>query len=78
MENQVDAIYENGAFRPVGNTKLDYPEGTRVILSVTELEPSSTALTVLDLAAGVYKGLSQDEIEEIERLALDRQNFFKR
>jgi len=30
----------------------------------------------LDLAAQVYEGLSESQIEEIERIALDRSDFF--
>jgi hypothetical protein len=31
---------------------------------------------IMNLAAQVYEGLSSDEIDEIERLALDRSHFF--
>ncbi|MCG3159489.1 MAG: hypothetical protein JMDDDDMK_00478 [Acidobacteria bacterium] len=30
----------------------------------------------LELAAQVYEGLSESEIDEIERIALDRNDFF--
>ena len=33
---------------------------------------------ILSLAAQVYEGLSPDEVDEIERLALDRSHFFAR
>jgi hypothetical protein len=31
---------------------------------------------ILNLAAGVYEGLSQQEIEDVEQIALDRRSFF--
>jgi len=77
MDDRVDAIYENGAFRPVGNPRIAYPEGTRVLLSVSEIEPT-TSLSVLDVAASVYSDLSKEEIEEIEKVAYDRKDFFNR
>ena len=33
---------------------------------------------ILRLAAQVYEGLSPDDVDEIERLALDRSHFFVR
>ena len=33
---------------------------------------------ILSLAAQVYEGLSPDDVDEIERLALDRSHFFAR
>jgi PHD/YefM family antitoxin component YafN of YafNO toxin-antitoxin module len=33
---------------------------------------------ILSLAAQVYEGLSPDDVDEIERLALDRNHFFAR
>jgi hypothetical protein len=33
---------------------------------------------ILQLAAQVYEGLSPGDVEEVERLALDRRHFFTR
>lgn len=67
-----DAVYEKGVFRPVqGSPHLT--EGQRVHLIV---EP--TEQTILDLAAGVYQGLTGDQVDEIERIALERKPFFGR
>ena len=72
MRHAIDAIYENGAFRPVQRDLLDIADGQRVRITVDdedECEPEA-----LRLAVSVYDGLSENEIEEIERIALDRGN----
>ena len=77
MTKNIDAIYENGTFRPIGNAKILLPSGTRVRLSVETLD-SSHIDNVLDLAASVYAGLSDQEIAEVEQIATDRTEFFSR
>ena len=72
MKQTIDAIYENGTFKPVEPAKVNVSEGQRVTLVVDDqllLEP-------LRLAAHVYEGLSAQEIDEIEHIALDRDRFF--
>lgn len=74
MRQTIDAIYENGLFKPVDPSKVHVAEGQRVKLVVTEQalpEP-------LRLAVQVYEGLSGQEINEIEKIALDRSHFFER
>ena len=75
MTKHVDAVYENGAFRPVGDTEISLSDGDRVRLTVEPILPN-TGLDVLKLAAKVYAGLSGGDVAEIERIALDRTNFF--
>lgn len=61
-----DAVYEKGVFRPVqGSPHL--AEGQHVRLIVEQAGTNG-----LDLAAGVYQGLTGDQVDEIERIALDR------
>ena len=74
MTKELDAIYENGTFRPVGDAELSLPDGARVRLSVKSVEPA--AADVLALAATVYTGLSESDIAEIEQIAMDRSHFF--
>ena len=64
------ATYRNGAFEP---TELlpQLPEGQTVTLSVVDEEPE-----ILRLANEVFAGLSDDEIDGIEAIALNRNNFF--
>ena len=74
MNKNVDAIYEDGAFRPVNDADIPLPNGTRVRLSV-ETVPDPGA-DVLELAASVYAGLSDAEIADVEEIATDRCDFF--
>jgi predicted DNA-binding antitoxin AbrB/MazE fold protein len=72
MKNAIDAVYENGAFRPLQPESVVVPNGQIVRLTIEdETEPEQ-----LRLAAQVYEGLSASEIDEIEHIALDRSNFF--
>jgi len=72
MKQTIDAIYENGTFRPLERDAVSIPDGQRVRLTVEdECEPEA-----LRLAMNVYHGLSDKDIDEIERIALDRGNFF--
>ena len=72
MKQAIDAIYENGTFRPLQRDTVTIPDGQRVRITVDdECEPES-----LRLAATVYDGLSDADIDEVERVALDRGSFF--
>lgn len=68
MKATVEAIFEDGIFRPVA--RLEISEGEHVRLTVETVRPERE--NPLDLAVRVYKGLRPDEIDEIERIALDR------
>lgn len=73
MQQILDAVYENGVFRPLQHPEI--PEGKQVRLVVetgTELAPDD----MLELAAQVYQGLSEQDIDEVEEVALDRRHFF--
>ena len=72
MTHAIDAIYENGAFRPIQADAIGIAEGQRVRLTIDDQDEPEA----LRLAAQVYAGLSEQEIEEIERIAFDRSNFF--
>ena len=73
MKQAVNAVYENGVFKPLKSPSL--PDGQLVRLEIdTTPEPSSDDL--LELAAKVYEGLSDQQIAEIEKIALDRRDFF--
>jgi predicted DNA-binding antitoxin AbrB/MazE fold protein len=73
MKEAVDAVYENGVFKPLKPPSLS--DGQLVRLEIeTALEVDSHDL--LELAAKVYEGLSDQQIAEIEKIALDRQDFF--
>jgi len=73
MKQTIDAVFENGSFRLVDSHSLHFSEGQRIKL-IVETAPEQEDL--IELAAQVYKGLSDDELNEIERIALDRSDFF--
>ena len=68
----IDAVYEKGTLRPIDPNALTLSEGQRVRLTVVA-EPD-----ILSLASQVYEGLSEEEIQRVEGMALDRSRFFDR
>jgi predicted DNA-binding antitoxin AbrB/MazE fold protein len=76
MTQTLDAIFENGSFKPVDNGSFPFSEGQRVKLIVEV--PAEPYDDLIELAGRVYEGLSDKEVDEVERLALDRSNFFDR
>lgn len=68
MTQNIEAVYEGGAFRPLQPEKVIAHEGERVKL-VIESKPLPK---VLELAMHMYDGLSEEEIDEIEKVILDR------
>ncbi len=74
MTQTIKAIYQNGMFKPLNPVSEEIAEGETVELTIKakRLSPDET----LKLAGQVYEGLSDGDIAEIERIALDRSNFF--
>ncbi len=67
------AVFEEGKFRLLEPSEIQLAEGQRVRITVeTDVTPDD----VLALAEQVYAGLSEEEIDAIERIALDRGTFF--
>jgi predicted DNA-binding antitoxin AbrB/MazE fold protein len=73
MRETLDAVFKKGVFRPVRRPNL--PEGMKVKITV-EPEPGRGKVDILQLAGRVLKGLSERELEEVRRIALDRRDFF--
>ncbi len=73
MTQTLEAIYQNGMFRPLGRSDLHLRDGQPVRITI-ETEAAET--NILELAADVYEGLSDEEVDEVERIALDRTAFF--
>lgn len=69
---KIEAVFQNGIFRPVEPANLTIKEGQRVKI-VVEMEELPH---ILKLATNVFAGLSNKEIDEIEQIALDRSDFF--
>ncbi len=74
MKTSVEAIFEDGVFKPVKPPAL--PDGQRVQITVETITRHAPD-EVLRIAADVYHGLSASEIEEIEEMAR-RRVFFTR
>ena len=72
MTQTIEAIYQNGIFKPLNPVSEEIAEGEKVTL-VVELEEINP---IMKLAENFYEGLSEDDIAEIEKVALDRSNFF--
>ncbi len=71
-DSPIDAVFENGLFQPLAPVHLSVREGERVRLRIEE----SRGETSLDQACHVYDGLLPAEIDEVERIALQRNEFF--
>ena len=69
----MEAVFEEGRFRLLEPSEVPLAEGQRVRITV---ETEATLDDVLALAEQVYAGLSGEEIDAIERIALDRDTFF--
>ena len=75
MKHIVKAVYENGVFKPIRAPEI--PQGQQVRLGIEPLtEPS--AEDMLKLAAQVYQGLSEQDIDEIDAMTRQRRDFFGR
>ena len=74
MTQTVEAVYQNGIFRPLSSLERELEEGEKVVINVESY--SENAKTIIKLAENFYEGLTEDEIDEIEKIALDRSNFF--
>jgi len=75
MKQFVEAIYEDGVFRPV--LPMELPVGERVRVEI-DVQPKVDVAAMLALAHKVYDGLSPEEIAEMEEVILDRSNFSRR
>jgi predicted DNA-binding antitoxin AbrB/MazE fold protein len=69
MKQTLDAIYENGVFRPL--TSPEIPDGQPVKL-IVQIAYEVTPDDMLQLAARVYEGLPVEDIDEIENIALGK------
>jgi predicted DNA-binding antitoxin AbrB/MazE fold protein len=64
----VEAVFEDGVFKPV--ERPDVPEEDLVRITV-ETVGQAAGEDPLELAARVYRGLRAEEIDEVERIALN-------
>jgi predicted DNA-binding antitoxin AbrB/MazE fold protein len=74
MQQVLEAVYENRIFRPLEVPELSEGQEVQLIInSKNKINPEQ----MLQLAAEVYEGFSVEQIQGIEQIALDRQNFFE-
>jgi predicted DNA-binding antitoxin AbrB/MazE fold protein len=71
MTRTVEAIFEGGVLKPI--SPLNIAEHKKVTLIIED--ESTEPVDILSLALTVYNGLSPEDIEDIEKLALDRSHF---
>jgi predicted DNA-binding antitoxin AbrB/MazE fold protein len=76
MTQTLDAVFTDGSFKPLNNGSLPFAEGQRVKLTVET--PAEAHDDLIELVAQIYDGLTEEDVNEIERLALDRRGFFDR
>ncbi len=69
----IEAVYEHGSFRPVAPVDMNFAEGQKVRLVIEQIGNPDD---ILALAAQVYEGLSDDQIDSIEQNRRRRENFF--
>lgn len=74
MNHRIEAIFQNRIFKLLKPISGEIEEGEKVeiIYKDKKLSPEE----MLKLAGQIYEGLSEEEIDGIERIALDRSNFF--
>lgn len=72
MVKTVEAIYENGVFKPISPLH-NITEHKKVRLIIKDYHAEK--FDILSLASTVYDGLSPKDIEDIEKLAFDRSHF---
>lgn len=71
----IEAVYENGVFRPLSPVSDSVVEGQHVRLAIEAAEDPQDSL---ELLRSVYSGLANEEIDEIEKIMLDRSNWSTR
>lgn len=74
MIETVNAIYENGLFKPLNDIHIS--NGMKVKL-IIESDNEDSIDDILSIATGVYEGLSDKDIEEVEEIAFDRKDLFE-
>jgi predicted DNA-binding antitoxin AbrB/MazE fold protein len=74
MSQTIEAVYQDGVFRPLRPLSPEPVDGAQVLINVESRDERRNR--IMDLADNFYEGLSEEDIDEIEKIALDRSNFF--
>jgi predicted DNA-binding antitoxin AbrB/MazE fold protein len=72
MEQVLEAIYRGGVFRPL--EPLALPDNQRVVITL-QLPAQERPGEALAAWRQVYAGLSDEDVAEVEDIALDRSHF---
>jgi len=72
MECIFEAVYENGVLKPLESVKLSEHQRVTITIQLPQVENSDQEL---ESWHQVYSELSEQEIKEIESIALDRSHF---
>lgn len=75
MRQIIKARYHDGILQPL--EPLTLADETEVQVTV-ETAPAVSAEEILQCAARVYQGLTNQEVAQVETIALDRQHFFRK
>jgi predicted DNA-binding antitoxin AbrB/MazE fold protein len=67
-------VYEGGVLKPLTALGLREHQRVRVTIDVAADEPPDEALRAW---LGVYDGLAEEDVEEVEAIALDRRRFMR-
>ena len=70
MNQTIEAIYENGVFKPINEISLEIKEGEKVKIVVKTEEHFEE--TGISLTEKYFKGLSEDDIDKVITHALDQ------
>ncbi len=76
MTQTIEAIYQNGMFKPLKPVSEEITDGEKVKLVVETETENEEENSIMKLAENFYEGISEEDIDEIEKIALDRSNFF--
>lgn len=72
MKATVDAVFQDGVFKPIRRPDLSDGERVRITVeTVVHAKPDD----ILKLAADVYQGLSPKDMDDIEEMARHRALF---
>ncbi len=74
MDQDVEVVYRNGVLEPL--EPLGLAENQRLTITI-RLPGTDRAQEILAAAQRVFAGLSDEQIAEIEAIALDRSHFMK-
>ncbi len=74
MKQTIEAIYRNGVLTPLEPLSLTDEQRVRITIDVPDLEQTRRSIEAWQ---AVYEGLSDEEVAEIEAIALEGTHFMR-